>query len=352
MVTGSAQAQSTQAAFITGVTGQVLTADERRFLASTRPCGLILFARNIDTPDQVRRLIADALAAIGAPALVLIDQEGGRVQRLRPPHWRTLPSGAMYASRYALDTTQDKSAAVHETRSISRLIAHDLRDLGITCNCTPVLDVLAPDAHANIGNRSLGTAPESVIALGRAIAEGHMAGGVLPVIKHIPGHGRATLDTHLALPTVTTSEADLATTDFAPFKALAHLPAAMTAHVVFSAIDPTGPASTSKHITDRIIRGHMGFQGLLMSDDLSMHALAGTLASRAAAVIAAGTDVALHCNGQMAEMEQVASHVPRLQGPAKQRFERALTVTKSIIPFDKAEAEACLAHVLSVAAIS
>jgi beta-N-acetylhexosaminidase len=335
-----------QSAFITGLAGQVLGEDERTFLRAARPCGIILFARNIDTPEQVRRLIAEACEAIGAPALALVDQEGGRVQRLRPPHWRALPSGAMYAARYAVD----KAAAVHEARSIARLIAHDLRALGFTCNCTPVLDVLAPDAHANIGNRSLGAEPLGVIALGRAVAQGHLAGGVLPVIKHIPGHGRATVDTHLALPTVTTSESELIATDFAPFKALADLPAAMSAHVVFQAIDAAGPSSTSKLVTERIVRGHMGFHGLLMSDDLSMHALSGTLGARAARVIAAGTDLALHCNGQMAEMADVAANVPPLEGLAALRFERALAATQTETPFSIAEGEACLNRVLDVAA--
>jgi beta-N-acetylhexosaminidase len=337
-----------QSAFITGLAGQVLQADERAFLRAARPCGIILFARNIETPQQVRRLIAEAREAIGVPALALVDQEGGRVQRLRPPHWRALPSGAMYAARYAVNS----AAAVHEARSIARLIAHDLRALGFTCNCTPVLDVLAPDAHANIGNRSLGNEPASVIALGRAIAEGHLAGGVLPVIKHIPGHGRATVDTHLALPTVTTPEAELIATDFAPFKALSNLPAAMSAHVVFQAIDPAGPSSTSKLVTERIVRGHMGFHGLLMSDDLSMHALSGTIGARAARVIAAGTDVALHCNGQMAEMTDVAANVPALEGLAALRFERAMAATLTETPFSMVEAEACLATVLGVAATS
>ncbi len=337
-----------QSAFITGLAGQVLSRDEHAFLRAAQPCGVILFTRNIDTPEQVRRLIADAREAIGVPALVLVDQEGGRVQRLRPPHWRTLPSGAMYGERYEMD----KAAAVHEARSIARLMAHDLRGLGFTCNCTPVLDVLAPDAHANIGNRSLGNEPQSIIALGRAIAEGHLAGGVLPVIKHIPGHGRATVDTHLALPTVTTSEAELIATDFAPFKALADLPVAMSAHVVFQAIDPAGPSSTSKLVTDRIVRGHIGFHGLLMSDDLSMHALSGTLGSRAAAVIKAGTDLALHCNGQVAEMVEIAANVPPLEGLAALRFERALAATRGEAPFSMAEAEACLARVLGVAATS
>ena len=337
-----------QSAFITGLAAHAVSSSERSFLKSSRPSGIILFARNIDTPQQVQRLISDARDAIGGPALVLVDQEGGRVQRLRPPHWRALPSGALYALRYA----QDKTAAVHETRSIARLMAHDLRSLGFTCNCAPVLDVLAPDAHANIGNRSLGNDPASVIALGRAIADGHLAGGVLPVIKHIPGHGRATVDTHLALPTVTVPETELMATDFAPFKALSDLPAAMSAHVVFAAIDPSGPSSTSKRVTERIVRGHIGFHGLLLSDDLSMHALSGTLGTRAAAVIAAGTDLALHCNGQMTEMEQVAAHVPRLEGLAALRFERAYATTLTERPFSMADAEACLNRVLGVAATS
>ena len=333
----------TQHSFITGVSGQSLTAAETTFLRASRPAGLILFARNIDAPDQVWRLIADARTAIGADVLVLVDQEGGRVQRLRPPHWRTLPSGAMYAARARNDLVQ----AVAETRTIARLIAHDLRGLGINCNCTPVLDVPVAGAHEVIGSRALGTSPETIIALGRAIADGHLAGGVLPVIKHIPGHGRATVDTHHAIPAVTTSQADLAASDFLPFKALSDLPAAMTAHVVFEAIDPSATASTSAIVTQRIIRDAIGFDGLLMSDDLSMQALQGTLGQRAAAVLAAGTDLALHCNGDMAEMEQVAAAAHALEGKSAARYARAIAVTQYQATFDMAAAEHCLQQVLA-----
>lgn len=333
-----------QAAFVTGLSGLTLTPEEAAFLRTAQPAGLILFARNVDHPDQLRRLIADAQTAIGTTVLVLVDQEGGRVQRLRPPHWRELPSGTHYAARVAIDA----DAAIAEASSIARLVAHDLRDLGITCNCTPVLDVPVSGAHAVIGSRALGQDVAGIIALGRAIAEGLMAGGVLPVMKHIPGHGRATVDTHHDLPTVTASESELAATDFAPFKALAYLPAAMTAHVVFSAIDPAATASTSALVIDRIVRGHIGFSGLLMSDDLSMQALRGTLRERAAAVLAAGTDLALHCNGQMAEMEQVASAAPILAGKAADRYARAMAVTTAQAPFNMAAAESCLQRVLGV----
>ena len=338
----------TQHSFITGLSGQALSGAEAAFLRTARPAGLILFARNIDAPEQVHRLIADAQTAIGADVLVLVDQEGGRVQRLRPPHWRALPSGAMYAARAQIDLAQ----AVRETRAIARLIAHDLRGLGITCNCAPVLDVPVAGAHEVIGSRALGTSTATIIALGRAIADGHIAGGVLPVIKHIPGHGRATVDTHHALPTVATPESELNASDFVPFKALADLPAAMTAHVVFAAIDPSATASTSAIVTQRIIRGEIGFGGLLMSDDLSMQALQGTLGQRAAAVLAAGTDLALHCNGAMAEMEQVAAAAHSLAGKSAARYARAFEVTRHQAPFDRAEAEHCLDAVLASPRVS
>ncbi len=328
-------------AFISGLAGLSLSPDEAVFLRSSRPAGIILFARNIDHPDQVRKLIAEARHAIGTAVLVLVDQEGGRVQRLRPPHWRALPSGSDYAARAALDL----DLAVAEAFAVSRLIAHDLKVLGINCNCTPVLDVPVPGAHAVIGSRALGANVATIIALGRAIADGHMAGGVLPVIKHIPGHGRALVDTHHELPTVTATEHDLAASDFAAFKALAHLPAAMTAHVVFSAIDATATASTSALVTQRIIREHIGFDGLLMSDDLSMQALHGSLGARAASVLAAGTDLALHCNGMISEMAEVAAAVPALTGAALARYERAVKVTSTALPFSMTAAEACLTRI-------
>lgn len=332
-------------AFITGIAGTVLSEPERAFLRDSRPAGVILFARNIADPAQVRALTDACRAAIGRDILVLVDQEGGRVQRLRPPHWRALPAGARYRRSSAT-----LRAAAADTRAVSRLIARDLRTLGIDCNCTPVLDVPVAGAHDVIGDRALGYDVETISVIGRAIAEGHMAGGVVPVIKHIPGHGRATADSHLELPTVSVSRAELEASDFATFRALADMPAAMTAHVVYTALDGTAPASTSRPVTDTIIRGHIGFDGLLMSDDLSMKALAGPMRSRAEAVIAAGSDLALHCNGVMAEMVEVAAGVPPLTGCAAERFGRALSVTQAVEPFDVAAAEACLARILALPA--
>lgn len=333
-------------AFITGLAGTNLSADEAQFLRSARPAGVILFARNIETPDQVRRLLADAKAAIGADVLALVDQEGGRVQRLRPPHWRLLPSGAHYGKQ----AVTDLDVAVQDAALVARLTAHDLTAIGFNCNCVPVLDLPVAGAHDVIGTRALGSDIDTVVALGRAIASGHLAGGVLPVMKHMPGHGRATVDTHLALPTVTVSEAELQRTDFAPFRALADLPAGMTAHVVFADIDPTAPASTSAIVHSRIIRGDIGFDGLLISDDLSMQALKGNLFERAAGVLRAGTDLALHCNGKMDEMEQVASAAPNLRGTSAARYEAALTRICTQQPFSIDEAESCIARIMGVSA--
>ena len=277
--------------------------------------------------------------------LTLVDQEGGRVQRLRPPAWRQLPPAACYAH-----AAQELAAAAEQTRLVSRLVAEDLRAVGLNCNCTPVLDTPVSGAHGIIGDRALGSDAATIIAIGRAIAAGHLAGGVLPVIKHIPGHGRATADSHLELPRVDTPLAELVATDFEPFQALADLPAAMTAHIVFEAIDPDAPASTSNLATQRIIRDAIGFDGLLMSDDLSMRALTGTMRTRAAAVISAGSDLALHCNGELDEMVEVAESVPLLEGRSLQRFERALAVTRRSEPFDREAAEACLVRILALPA--
>ncbi len=337
-----------QSAFITGLAGTTLTDAEARFLRTARPAGVILFARNVDTPEQVRRLLADAKSAIGADVLALVDQEGGRVQRLRPPHWRALPSGASYARHAAADL----AAATDDARATARLIAHDLAALGFNCNCVPVLDLPIPGTHDVIGTRALGGDIATIVALGGAIAEGHLAGGMLPVMKHMPGHGRSLVDTHHQLPFVAATEAELALTDFAPFKALAHLPAGMTAHLVFTAIDPTAPASTSPIVTTRIIRDHIGFDGLLMSDDLSMQALSGTLGERARAVLRAGSDLALHCNGKMDEMEQVAAAAPALDGKSAARFKAALACTRAAQPFSIAEAEGCLARIMGVSAVA
>lgn len=331
-------------ALITGLAATGLSPDEARFLARTRPCGLILFARNLQSHDQIRRLVDDARGAIGRDdVVVLIDQEGGRVQRLRPPLGRALPPAAAYAAIYA----EDPAAACALARSQARLVAADLKALGIDTDCAPVLDVPVPGAHDIIGDRAYGSTPEQVAALGRAVAEGFLDGGVLPVVKHIPGHGRATADSHLALPVVETPHAELSRTDFAPFRALRDMPLAMTAHVVFTAIDRERPASTSRRVTDRVIRGEIGFGGLLLSDDLSMRALSGSIGERAAAVIAAGSDVALHCNGDLAEMEAAAAAVPELAGKSADRFSAAVARRAVARPFDPAAAVAKLSQVLA-----
>lgn len=327
-------------AFFTGLAGPDLLEEERRFLAAARPAGLILFARNIVAPDQVRRLVAEARSAIGGDdCLVLIDQEGGRVQRLRPPHWRTLPEAARYKSL--------GEAGLSAARQVAALTAFDLRALGINCNCAPVLDVPVADAHDIIGSRAYDRSITGVIAFGRAVMEGYSAGGVVPVVKHIPGHGRAKADSHLELPVVTTDRAILEATDFAPFKALADAPTAMTAHVVFSAIDPAAPASTSAIVHREILRGHIGFDGLLMSDDLSMKALTDpSFRGRTEAVIRAGSDIALHCNGNLDEMHAVAEGAPTLTGRARVRFEAAVSISRTEPACDIAAAEACLARAL------
>ena len=329
-------------AFISGLAGPELTAREAAVLRAARPCGVILFARNAVDPDQVRRLTEAATAAVGEEILVLIDQEGGRVQRLRPPHWRALPAPAAYARAYGGDLVR----AARAVRAAARLTAAELRAIGINTNCAPLVDVPAPGSHGVIGDRAYAATAQDVAALGAAVAEGLMAGGVLPVVKHIPGHGRATADSHFDLPVVTATREELEAIDFATFRALAHLPAAMTAHVVFTAWDADAPASISRRVTEEAIRGSIGFDGLLMSDDLGMKALAGGVAERAAAVIAAGSDVVLACNGGLEETEAVASVVPPLAGCSLARFERARAVFGQQQPFEVAEAEACIAEVL------
>ncbi len=331
-------------AFICGVAGERLSDEERRFVRAANPAGLILFARNCRSADQIRALVADFKDAAGEDQLLtLIDQEGGRVQRLKPPIARLLPPAGRLGALHAKAPDQGCRAAF----LISRLVAEELTVLGLNTNCAPVLDLQFPGAHDIIGNRAYGPDPERVIALGRAVAQGLMAGGVVPVAKHVPGHGRANADSHVDLPVVDARRGDLEATDFATFRALADLPAAMTAHVVFADIDPQAPASTSAIVTRDIVRGHIGFDGLLMSDDLSMRALTGSLRDRAEAVIRAGSDLALHCNGDLAEMRGVAEGVPALAGKALQRFERALAAACHTEPFDHDEAEAALQGALA-----
>ena len=326
-------------AFITGVSGPELTAAEREFIAAERPWGFILFKRNIETPAQVILLVRELRAAIGNPdAPVLIDQEGGRVQRLGPPHWPVYPPAAAFGVLYDID----RAAGLTAARLSARLMAADLVELGVTVDCLPLADVPVAGADAVIGNRAYGTEPDKVAAIARAVTEGLERGGILPVLKHIPGHGRATADTHFKLPEVDTPKAELERTDFAAFQPLADLPMAMTAHVVFSALDPTQPATTSATIIQQVIRGVIGFQGLLMSDDVSMNALAGSIAERTRAIIAAGCDMVLHCNGKLDEMREVARETPELSGEALERAGRALASRRAPQGFDRLAARAAL----------
>ncbi len=316
-------------AFITGVAGPVLTSGEKSFLEETQPWGLIVFKRNVTDPGTLRRLIGDFRAAVGREAPVLIDQEGGRVQRLGPPHWPSYPPGAAYGALY----DRDPPMALAATGLGARLIAADLAALGIDVDCAPLADVPVAGADPIIGDRAYGTDPEKVAAIAGAIAAGLLEGGVLPVLKHIPGHGRASADSHHKLPVVGTDRATLEATDFAAFRPLAGLPLAMTAHVVFTAFDPVEPATTSATIVRDVIRDSIGFGGLLMSDDISMGALSGSLAERTQAALAAGCDMVLHCNGKMPEMYAVAGAAPLLSGQASRRAEAALAARKPPRPF-------------------
>jgi len=319
---GGALMAPAAAAAILGCEGPSLTAGEAAFFRAADPLGFILFARNVETPDQLRRLTADLRAAVGRDAPVFVDQEGGRVQRLRAPYWREWRPPLDEVARLSPD------ARARALWLRYRLIAGELRAVGIDADCAPSADLAGPDTHPFLRNRCLGTDPAGVAAAARAAAEGLLAGGVLPVIKHIPGHGRAVVDSHLHLPRTTAHAATLEATDFAPFRALADLPVAMTGHVVFDAVDPDRPATLSPSVIG-MIRERIGFAGLLLTDDLSMEALSGTLAERAAGAIAAGCDVALHCNGRLAEMEAVVAAAGRLSPAAAARAEAALALRRA-----------------------
>jgi beta-N-acetylhexosaminidase len=326
-------------AFITGVSGPELSADEREFIRSERPWGFILFKRNVETPQQVVRLVQELRDAVDRPdAPVLIDQEGGRVQRLRPPHWPDYPAGGIFSRLFDIDPALGLLAA----RLSARLIAADLAELGISVDCLPLADVPVAGADDVIGDRAYGTEPSKVSAIARAVTDGLEQGGILPVLKHIPGHGRATADSHHRLPTVDAPKAELERSDFAAFRPLADLPMAMTAHVVFSALDPAHPATTSATIIEQVIRSGIGFQGLLMSDDVSMNALAGSLAERTRAIVTAGCDMVLHCNGNFGEMREVARETPELSGKALERANAALAARKAPQPFDRTAVRAQL----------
>ena len=319
-------------AFISGCEGLRFTADEKAFFADERPWGLALFARNCESPEQVRMLVDDFRRAVDTEnAPVLIDQEGGRVQRLRPPHWLNFPSGAVLARAY--DESED--AGLEYARSVARLIADELHSLGITIDCLPVLDVPQPGSHKIIGDRAYGETPDRIAAIGRVMSETLMSGGVLPVMKHLPGHGRAMLDSHEALPKVDAPLDELRAVDFAPFAALSDLPLGMTAHIVYTSIDAENPATQSHSVIGGVIRGEVGFDGLLMTDDLSMKALGGTYQDRTIRSLDAGCDLALHCNGDMEEMKAVAAVSPELAGLALERSDRAMGLLGNASPFDR-----------------
>lgn len=308
-------------ALIIGVSGTELTTEERDFFREHKPWGFILFARNCKEANQISDLNAAMRDAIGQPnAPVFIDQEGGRVQRLRPPLAPNYPP----ASELGMLYNRDREAGLQAARLMSRLHAIDLVKYGFTADCLPVLDVPVEGASSVIGNRAYGFEPFTVTEMGRAAAEGLIEGGILPVIKHIPGHGRGFADSHHNLPIVDASQAELEAHDFVPFKALADMPMAMTGHLVFSAIDPDHPATTSKIVIDRIIRDYIGFDGLLMSDDVSMNALSGDIATRTRAIFAGGCDMVLHCHGIMSEMQDVVANTPLLTGKALKRAEAAM----------------------------
>jgi beta-N-acetylhexosaminidase len=336
-------------AFITGVSGLELTAAEGEFIRSERPWGFILFKRNIGSPAQAALLVRQLRETSGNPdAPVLIDQEGGRVQRLGPPDWPAYPPGAVFGTLYDIDPALGLAAA----RLSSRLIAADLAEIGVSVDCLPLADVPVAGADAVIGNRAYGTEPAKVAAIARAVTEGLEQGGILPVLKHIPGHGRATADTHFRLPIVDTTRTELERTDFAAFQPLADLPMAMTAHVVFSALDSAQPATTSATIIEQVIRGLIGFQGLLMSDDVSMNALAGSIAERTRAIVDAGCDMVLHCNGRLDEMRDVARETPELSGKALERARRALASRKPPQPFDRLAARSELDELIERAGMA
>jgi beta-N-acetylhexosaminidase len=335
-------------AVVLGCSGERLTASERDFLAAADPVGFILFRRNCSSPGQVRDLVASLRGCVGRDdAPVLIDQEGGRVARLRHPHWRRYPSAARLAS--LPDPLAAKAA-----RLGARLIADDLAGLGITVDCLPVLDLPVSAADPVIGDRAYGSDPERVARLAGAVCTGLLDGAVLPVLKHIPGHGRARVDSHHACPWVETGFEELARRDFAPFRALAAMPWAMTAHIVYSAIDSRAPATLSSRVVAEAIRGEIRFDGVLVSDDLSMRALGGGLGERTRHALAAGCDLALHCNGDPGEMEEVVKAARPISPLTAARLQRgeALRCGPAAKGFDRGEAEAQFDALLAGARIS
>ena len=332
-------------AYISGCASVALNDAETKFFAKTMPWGLILFKRNCESPEQLKALTSQFRAAVGRKdAPVFIDQEGGRVQRLNQPLWRKYPA----AQEFGRLLSRSPILAFRTARNSGRLMAEELEDAGITASCLPVLDVPQPGSHDVIGNRAYALRPEAVIGLANAHMAGLMEGGVLPVMKHIPGHGRSTVDSHMDLPIVSASRAELEQFDFMPFTALASCPMAMTAHVIYSALDAENPATLSRKIIREVIRKTIGFSGLLMTDDLSMKALGGTFAEKCERALSAGCDMLLHCGGDMGEMEQVAASAGALDGKAMRRAKQALKARRKPLPYDKKAALKDLEAILSV----
>jgi len=333
-------------AAVLGCAGPDLSDDEKVFFGDTNPLGFILFARNIDTPDQVRRLTHDLRAAVGRNDVpILVDQEGGRVQRLRPPHWRAAPPAGHFGTLWQ----QNPTAATEAVRLNAHLIGAELADLGISVDCLPVADLAFPGASNIIGDRAFGADPATVAALARAAAEGLQQAGILPVVKHAPGHGRALVDSHHDLPIVDTPREELAGTDFEAFARLADFPAMMTCHVVFTAIDGDRPATLSSTVISSVIREQIGFDGLLLTDDLSMNALSGEVYQRAVNAVEAGCDVAVHCNGDMTEMQAIAERLPMLSETAWERWSRAKASIGPPESFDTTAGKEQLSRLMNVA---
>lgn len=316
---------------IFGLSGHTLSQNEQAFFRDANPWGFILFARNIDTPKQVKALTQSLKDCVGRDALIFLDQEGGRVQRLRPPHWNNYAPAQTFFNLYCGNPALARRALYLNMR----LISDDLIKLGITANCAPVLDIPVPGADEIISDRAFGNTPETVIRLGHAAMAGITAGGIAPVIKHIPGHGRATVDSHMALPRISTSLTDLELSDFAPFNAFSDAPMAMTAHAIYDAVDPDAPITISRKAIDGLIRNRFGFDGILMSDDLDMKALSGTLTQRADQSLRAGCDIALQCSGELKDMVLVAKGAKAL-GPASTiRANLAENCAADIAEFDR-----------------
>ena len=326
-----------------GLSGPTLLAEERSFFTEAQPFGFIVFARNIVDRTQVRRLtdsLRDAMGDANVP--ILIDQEGGRVARMKPPQWRAAPAAARFGALAATSVERAREA----TYLNARLVAYDLCEAGINVNCVPVLDVPVEGADSVIGERAFARDPLTVIELGRVAIDGYLDGGVLPVMKHAPGHGRATADSHKLLPRVGASREELSATDFVTFRSLNHCPMAMTGHVVFEAIDPQRPATTSPKVVRDVIRGEIGFEGLLFTDDLSMEALAGSLAARAKAAQFAGCDIVVHCTGKLEEMREVAGEIKPLDDVHRHRADAALKHLEPPEDFDAARGVVRLSELL------